>query len=68
MKKAIQFGIKIAAVLAAIGAVACLVVAYWDTLTEMFYAVAGKLEQKKEQLCGYGAPSEYDDYDDGALK
>ena len=59
--------LKIAAIFAAIGTAACLVVAYWETIVDAFYAVAAKLEAKKEQLCGF-IPSEYDDYDDGALK
>ena len=40
---------------------------YWETIVDAFYAVAAKLEAKKEQFCGF-VPSEYDDYDDGALK
>ena len=65
--KAARYIQKITAIAAAIGAVACLVATYWETIVDAFYAVAAKLEAKKEQFCGF-IPSEYDDYDDGALK
>lgn len=65
--KAVRCILKTAAVFAAIGAAVCLAITYWETIVDAFYAVAAKLEAKKEQLCGF-IPSEYDDYDDGALK
>ena len=65
--KAARCILKAAAVVAAVGTAVCLVVAYWETIVDAVYAVAAKLEAKKEQLRGF-IPSEYDDYDDGALK
>ena len=65
--KAARCILKAAAVVAAVGTAVCLVVADWETIVDAFYAVAAKLEAKKEQLRGF-IPSEYDDYDDGALK
>lgn len=65
--KAARWILKTAAVLAAVGAVVCLVVNYWETIVDAFYAVVGKVKAKKEQYCCF-VPSEYDDYDDSALK
>ncbi len=65
--KAARCILKVAAIFAAVGAAICLVTTYWETIVDAFYAVAAKLEAKKEQFCGF-IPSEYDDYDDGALK
>lgn len=65
--KAARWILKTAAVLAAVGTAACMVIAYWDTIVDGFYAVVGKLKAKKEALCPF-CSSEYDDYDDGALK
>lgn len=65
--KAVRCLLKITAALAAVGAAACLIVAYWETLTDLFYTVVGKIKEKRGQCCCF-FPSEYDDYDDGALK
>lgn len=57
--------LKAAAVIAAVSAVVCVVVAYWDKIVDGFYAIADKVEEKKANCCF--CSSEYDDYDDGEL-
>ena len=64
MMKAARFVLKIVAVAMAAAAVACAVVAYWDKIVDVFYAVADKLEEKKANCC---FASEYDDFDDFEL-
>ena len=59
--KTARFILKIAAVVMACAAVACAVVAYWDKLTDLFYSIADKVEEKKAN-CRFA--SEYDDYDE----
>lgn len=65
--KAARCLVKLAAVMAVIGAAVCLVIRNWESIVDVFYAVVGKVKAKKEQYCCF-VPSEYDDYDDGALK
>ncbi len=55
---------KALAAIAAMAAAAYLVVTYWETLVDLFYAVVGKIKEKKAQYCCCAAPSEYDDYAD----
>lgn len=58
---------KVLAVLAAIAGTAYLISRYWDTIVDAFYAVVGKIKEKKE-ACAALFPSEYDDYDDTELE
>ena len=53
---------KFVTALAAVGAVACLVVAYWDKILDVFYTVADKIEEKRAN-CAFCDP-EFDDFAD----
>ena len=59
--KVARFVLKCAAVGLVVGAAVCAVVAYWDRITDAFYNLADKLEEKCANCCG---SSEFDDYDD----
>lgn len=63
--KVIRFILKLAAIAAAAAAVVCLVNNYRDTIEDIFYAVVGKIKEKKAQCCAYTVPTEFDDYADG---
>ena len=53
--------LKIVALAMVVSAVICAVVAFWDRIVDLFYAVTDKLEEKKAN-CRFA--SEYDDFDD----
>lgn len=57
--------LKVAAVAMTVGAVVCVIVAYWDKIVDAFYTIADKVEEKRADCC-FG-PSEYDDYADSEL-
>ena len=59
--KAARSILKITAVLMVVAAAVCAVVAYWDKIVDVFYAIGDKLEEKKANCC---FASEYDDYED----
>ncbi len=62
--KAARSILKIAALVAVVGAAFCVIAAYWDKIVDGFYTIADKLEEKKANcFCS----SEYDDYDDEDL-
>ena len=56
--KVARYILKIVAVAMVIAAAVCAVVAYWDKIMDVFYAVADKIEEKKAD-CRFA--SEYDD-------
>ncbi len=60
--KAASCILKIAAVVAAVSAVACLVVSYWDKIMDAFYTISDKIQEKKEARCF--CDSDCDDFDD----
>lgn len=43
-----------------IGSAVCAVIAYWDKLTDAFYNLADKIEEKRAARCSEA--EEYDDY------
>ena len=59
--KTARFILKIVAAAMAAAAVVCAVVAFWDSIMDLFDSIADKLEEKKADCC---FASEYDDYDD----
>ena len=59
--KTARFVLKIVAAAMAAAAVICAVVAFWDSIMDLFDSIADKLEEKKAN-CRFA--SEYDDYDD----
>ena len=59
--KTARFILKIVAAVMAAAAVVCAVVAFWDSIMDLFDSIADKLEEKKAN-CRFA--SEYDDYDD----
>lgn len=61
MKKVVQFVLKLVALAAALAAVACCVIAYWDKITELFGCARERLAEKRACCCHR---SEYDDYAD----
>lgn len=65
--KEVRCILKVVAVVAAIGAVVCLVRHYWDTLEDIFYTVVGKIKEKKAR-CACVFSSEFDDYADGEME
>ena len=62
--KTARFILKIVAAVMAAAAVVCAVVAFWDSIMDLFDSIADKLEEKKAN-CRFA--SEYDDYDDVEL-
>lgn len=62
--KVVRVILKLAAVAAAVAAVICLVKNYRDTIEDIFYAVVGKIKEKKARYCDYTVPTEFDDYAD----
>lgn len=58
--KAARTVLKIAAVLAAVGAAVWAVVTYWDEIVEGVHRLRGKLAEKCPCCC----PAEYDDFAD----
>lgn len=65
--KVIRCILKLAAIVAAVAAVICLIQNYRDTIENIFYTVVGKIKEKKEQYSGFTIPTEYNDYADGDL-
>ena len=59
--KTVRFILKIAAAAMAAAAVVCAVVAFWDSIMDLFDSIADKLEEKKANCC---FASEYDDFDE----
>ena len=59
--KTARFILKIVAAVMAAAAVVCAVVAFWDSIMDLFESISDKMEEKKANLC---FASEYDDYDD----
>ena len=59
--KTARFVLKIVAAAMAAAAVVCAVIAFWDSIMDLFDSIADKLEAKKSNC---GCASEYDDYDD----
>ena len=59
--KTARFVLKIVAAAMAATAVVCAVVAFWDSIMDLFDSIADKLEEKKAD-CRFA--SEYDDYDE----
>ena len=59
--KTARFVLKIVAAVMAAAAVVCAIVAFWDSIMDLFDSIADKLEEKKANGC---FASEYDDYDD----
>lgn len=64
MMKVARFVLKIVAAAMVVAAAACAVVAYWDKIVDLFYAVTDRIEEKKAD-CRFA--SEYDDFDDCEL-
>lgn len=61
--KAAKTILKIAALLAAIGSLACLIAAHWETVEELFYVVVGKVKEKTAE-CKCFCASEFEDFED----
>ena len=59
--KTARFILKIVAAVMAAAAVVCAVIAFWDSIMDLFDTIADKLEEKKANR---HFASEYDDYDD----
>ena len=59
--KTARFILKIVAAVMAAAAVVCAVIAFWDSIMDLFDSIVDKLEEKKAD-CRFA--SEYDDYDD----
>ena len=59
--KTARFILKIVAAVMAAAAVVCAVVAFWDSIMDLFDSIADRLEEKKAN-CRFA--SEYDDYDE----
>ena len=59
--KTARFVLKIVAAVMAAAAVVCAVIAFWDSIMDLFDTIADKLEEKKADR---SFASEYDDYDD----
>ena len=59
--KTARFILKIVAVALAAAAVVCAIIAFWDSIMDLFDSIADKLEEKKANR---RFASEYDDYDD----
>lgn len=59
--KTARFVLKIVAAVMAAAAVVCAIVAFWDSIMDLFDSITDKLEEKKAN-CRFA--SEYDDYDD----
>ena len=53
--------LKIVAAALAAAAVVCAIIAFWDSIMDLFDSIADKLEEKKANR---HFASEYDDYDD----
>lgn len=63
--KVARFVLKCVAFGLVIGAAVCTVIAYWDKITEVFYNLADKLEEKRANCCyGDAECDDYVDYDD----
>ena len=56
--------LKIVAAVMVVAAAVCAVVAFWDQIVDVFYAIADKIEEKKAD-CRFA--SEYDDFEDCEL-
>ena len=65
MKNMIRCLAKLTVALAAVGAVVCVVAAYWDRIVDAFYAIADRVEEKKAD--GYFCACESGDFDDDSL-
>lgn len=59
--KTARFILKIVAAVMAAAAVVCAIVAFWDSIMDLFDTIADRLEEKKAHR---RFASEYDDYDD----
>lgn len=58
--KTARFVLKFVALGLVVGAAVCAVIAYWDAISEWFYAAADRIEEKRAACrC-----TECDDYDD----
>ena len=57
--KTARFILKIVAAAMAAAAVVCAVVAFWDSIMDLFDSIADKMEAKKANCC---LASEFDDY------
>lgn len=57
--------LKLAAAVLLLGAAACAIAVYWDKLVDIFYTVCDRIEEWRAD--SVASPSEFDDYDDGAL-
>lgn len=58
--KAARFVMKCVAVGLVVGAAVCAVIAYWDKITEWFYNLADRMEEKRA-ACHI---EDFEDYDD----
>ena len=57
--------LKLIAAVLLLGAAACAVTVYWDKLTDLFYTLYDKIEERRANRAAVLA--EFEDYDDGAL-
>ncbi len=57
--------LKLIAAVLLLGAAACAVTVYWDKLTDLFYTLYDRIEERRADRAA--VLSEYADYDDGAL-
>lgn len=60
--KVARFVLKIIAAAAAVSALVCAIIAYWDKIMDLFYTISDKIEEKKADHCF--CSSEYDDFED----
>lgn len=60
--KSARFVMKLVALGLLAGAVACAVIAYWDKISECFYRVADRIEEKRA-ACHCGESDDYDDWE-----
>ncbi len=57
--------LKLIAAVLLVGAAACAITVYWEKLTDLFYTIYDKIEERKAERAA--VLSEYEDYDDSAL-
>lgn len=61
--KAARFIMKCVAFGLVVGAAACAIIAYWDKITDLFYNLADKVEEKRA-ACKCADCDDYEAYDE----
>lgn len=60
--KSARFILKLVALGLVVGAATCAVIAYWDKISECFYRVADRIEEKRA-ACSCEECEDYDDWE-----